>query len=66
MKISESQEDVHDSETGKVGCDFTVPYMNVSFTISTSSDRIYYVLFAFIIHQLIYIDYVTFCYEVTF
>ena len=35
MKISESQEDVHDSETGKVG-DFPVPYMNVSFTINTS------------------------------
>jgi len=66
MKISESQEDVHDSETGKVGGDFPVPYMNISFTISTSSDRIYYVLLALIIHQLIYIDYVTFCYQVPF
>lgn len=36
MKISDSQEDVHDSETGKVGGDFPVPYMNVSFTMSTS------------------------------
>lgn len=60
MKISGSQEDVHDSEIGKVGCDFPVPYMNISVTISTSSDRIYYVLFALIIHQLIYINYVTF------
>jgi len=50
MKISESQEDVHDSETGKVGGDFPIPYMNISFTIGTSSDLIYYVLFALIIH----------------
>jgi len=66
MKISGSQEDVHDSETGKVGGDFPIPYMNISFTIGTSSDCIYYVVFALIIHQLIYIDYVTFCYQVTF
>lgn len=66
MKISESQEDVHDSETRKVGGDFPVPYMNISVTVSTSSERIYYVLFALIIHRLIYIDYMTFCYQVTF
>jgi len=42
MGISESQEDVQDSETGKVGGDFPLPYMNVSFPISTSSDRMFY------------------------
>jgi hypothetical protein len=42
VEINESQEDVQDSETGKVGGDFPLPYMNVSFPISTSSDRLFY------------------------
>lgn len=66
MKISESQEDVQENETRKVGGDLSVPCMNISFTISSSTDCIYYVLFALINRQLIYTDYVTFCYQVTF
>jgi len=42
MEISESQEDVQDSETGKVGGDFSLPYMNISFPISTRSDHMFY------------------------
>ena len=42
MGISESQEDVQDSETGKVGGDFSLPYMNISFPISTRSDHMFY------------------------
>lgn len=44
MKINESQDDVQDSETGMVGGDFPLPYMKVSLTISSSSDRMHYSL----------------------